>query len=122
MEKLKILIVEDEVLVAIQLKMGLTRAGYVVVGVAASGEEAIESAKKDNPDVVVMDIRLIGAMDGIEAARQIGRFSSARIIFTTGYQEQSLKERAMVLKPAAYLDKPIGWREVDSVIRSGAIS
>lgn len=122
MEKIKVLIVEDEVLIALPLKMELRRAGYEVLGPIVSGEEAIESAKNENPDVVLMDIRLMGSMDGIEAARQIGTFSSARIIFTTGYQDSDVKERAMVLRPAAYLTKPIVWRQIAQVIHDSDLS
>jgi CheY-like chemotaxis protein len=118
MEKLKILIVEDEALVAYQLRMSLHRAGYQVCRPVVSGEEAITSAKEEKPEVIIVDIRLIGDMDGIEAARQISMFSTARIIFTTGYQDLQLKERALALKPAAYLNKPIGWREIEAVIQS----
>jgi DNA-binding NarL/FixJ family response regulator len=65
-----------------------------------------------------MDIRLMGAMDGIEAARQIKVFSSAMLIFTTGYQDPDLRERAMALNPTAYIIKPISWRDIDAIIRS----
>ncbi len=118
MGKLTILIVEDEILVGLMLKTQLNQAGYLVCGVVASGEEAIELAQKENPDVVLMDIRLRGAMDGIEAAGRISAFSSARIIFTTGYQDPELKERAMKLNPAAFLRKPVGYTDIDAIIRS----
>jgi DNA-binding NarL/FixJ family response regulator len=118
MKKLSILIIEDEVLIGLALKKLLSQAGYQVCGPAASGEEAIESTRKENPDVVLMDIRLMGAMDGIEAARQIKVFSSAMLIFTTGYQDPDLRERAMALNPTAYIIKPISWRDIDAIIRS----
>ncbi len=118
MEKLKILIVEDESLIALALKHSLIRAGYEVCELVASGEQAIESAKKESPDVILMDTRLRGGMDGIEAARQIGNFSSATIIFTTGYQYPSLKGRAMALNPAAYLVKPVEIYEIEQAIHS----
>lgn len=118
MGKIKVLIVEDEVLMALPLKTGLNRAGYEVCGMVVSGAEAIEAANKENPDVILMDIRLMDAMDGIEAARQIRTFSSARIIFITGYQDLELKERALALKPTAYLTKPIGWNDVASIIQA----
>lgn len=107
MNRPKILIVEDEFMIAFQLKTQLCRDGYEVCCQVASGEEAIEATKRENPDFVLMDINLRGKMDGIEAARDIGLFSSAKIIFTTGYGDSSLRERAMILCPAAYLSKPI---------------
>ncbi len=116
MKAVKILVVEDEALIGLHLEMELKRAGYAVVGPVASGEEAIDMARHEGPDVVLMDIRLMGEMDGIEAARQIGGFSQARIIFTTGYQDSALKERAMALKPLAYLLKPIGVRQIGATL------
>ncbi len=120
MFKPKILIVEDEFLIAMDLKTKLIRAGYPVCGPVATGKDAIESTRKEAPGVVLMDIRLMGEMDGIEAARQIGSFSSAIIIFTTGYQMVDLKARAMELKPAAYLNKPVLARDIDAVIQSAS--
>lgn len=117
MAKLKILIVEDEVLIALPLKAGLNRAGYDVYGPVASGEEAIASTQKENPDVILMDIRLIGSMDGIEAAQHIGAFSPAKVIFTTGYQESRLKDRALAIKPLAYLIKPIEVHAIRSILQ-----
>jgi len=118
MSKPKILIVEDESLIALQLEIKLSKMGYEICSLSASGEEAIYAAKNDHPDVILMDIRLIGEMDGIEAARQIGQFSRTPVIFTTGYPDNSLKERAMKLKPSAFLIKPIEIQTIDKVIRT----
>lgn len=116
--KLKVLIVEDESIIALQLEFKLSKLGYEICQLAASGEEAIRAAKNNLPDVILMDIRLIGAMDGIEAARQISSFSAAKLIFTTGYPDSSLQERAMALKPSAFLIKPVQIQTIDSAIRS----
>ena len=113
----KILIVEDEVLIGIQIKTELRRAGYQVIGPVTSGEEAIQHARTEKPDVILMDIRLMGNMDGIEAAREIHAFSSPDIIFTTGYQDVAIKERAMALHPLAYLGKPLSARHIDAVLQ-----
>jgi DNA-binding NarL/FixJ family response regulator len=118
MRKYKILIVEDEFLIALDLKQNLKRTSFDVCGTAAEGEEAVEKAKSSDPDVILMDINLMGKIDGIDAAKQIGEFSSALIIFTTGYQDPKLRERASELKPAAYLIKPISIREIETIIRS----
>ena len=117
MANLKCLIIEDEALIAFQLKVNLTRAGFVVSAIAARGDQAIEAARKDPPDVILVDIRLLGAMDGIEAASQIRQFSSAHIIFTTGYSDPQLKDRAMALNPVAYLVKPVEVSEVIAVLK-----
>lgn len=118
MATLKLLIIEDETLIALHLKIGLQKAGYAVVGPAVSGREAILLTQQENPDILVVDIRLMGDMDGIEAAQQIRDFSAARIIFTTGYQDADLKQRALVLNPLAYLIKPVNWRDIDSAIHA----
>jgi CheY-like chemotaxis protein len=118
MKQLKILIVEDESLVALALQMSLERAGYDVCEPVATGEEAIESTRKENPDVVLMDVHLVGGMDGIEAARRIGDFSSAAIIFVTGYSDQGLRDRTLALRPIAYLTKPVEPEDVEAALRS----
>ena len=108
----RILIVEDELIIATLLKAGLVKAGYGVCGMATNGEQAIQTAQKENPDVILMDIHLLGQMDGIEAAHEINRFSKAKIIFTTGYSDLGQKERAMAENPAAYLVKPVDVRQI----------
>ena len=79
----RILIVEDERLIAIDLQRRLTRLGYTVVALAASGAEAIQEALALHPDVVLMDIRLQGDMDGVEAAQQIHASAAIPVVFMT---------------------------------------
>ena len=81
----KILIVEDEILIAEDLRLILQRMGYQVVGTACSGIEAIRKADKLRPDLVLMDIRLQGEMDGVEAARQIRSKADVPIIYVTAH-------------------------------------
>ncbi len=114
----RVLIVEDEYLIAMELGLVLGKAGYELCVPATSGEEAIDRVSKEKPDVVVMDIRLKGPIDGIEAARRIGAISKARILFATGYQDRELRQKAMTLKPAAFLVKPIRVRDIDSIIKA----
>jgi CheY-like chemotaxis protein len=109
---LKFLIVEDELIIAILLKSDLVRAGYGVCGMVTNGEQAIRTAQRENPDVILMDIHLLGEMDGIQAAHEISTFSNAQIIFTTGYSDLTQKERAMALNPAAYLIKPVDVHQI----------
>jgi YesN/AraC family two-component response regulator len=118
MTKQTILIVEDELLVGLALKIELRKAGYRICGMVTSGEDALEAVRNELPDVVIMDIRLLGKMDGIEAASQIRSFSSSKIIFTTGYQDPELKKRASLLNPIAYLIKPVNWHDVDAILCS----
>jgi len=107
----KILIVEDEVLISWSLKILLSREGYTVLGPVTNASDAIE-ALEDSPDIVLMDIQLMGAMDGVDAARAIGTRSSAKIIFTTGYSDPTMTERARSVRPRAILHKPIAPRDL----------
>lgn len=104
---LKILIVEDEVLTAIILKRNLEKAGYQVAASVVSGEAAITTAQEIPIDLVLMDIRLAGEMDGIEAAAQIQKIRETTIIFCTGYDDDETKTRALQLEPLAFLNKPL---------------
>ncbi|HPG41695.1 MAG TPA: response regulator [bacterium] len=118
MKKIKILIVEDETLIALSLKSQLLRAGYEVCTLASTAKQAIDIVLKEAPDFVLIDIRLPGDMDGIEAARQIGACSTAQIIFASGYSDPALQQSAMSVHPAAYLIKPVDVDDIESVVRS----
>lgn len=116
MKKIKILIVEDESLIAMSLKNQLVKAGHQVCRLVTTGKQAVETAKNESPDFVLIDIRLPGDMDGIEAARQISAISAAKIIFASGYSDPALKESAMKLHPAAFLIKPVDVEDIESVV------
>jgi PAS domain S-box-containing protein len=110
--KVQILVVEDERIIALNLKENLESLGYAVVGIAASGDKAVEKATKSHPDLVLMDIRLKGDMDGIQAAQQIWDNLSIPVIYVTGHSDQSTLERAKVTAPFGYILKPIKEREL----------
>ncbi len=112
----RILIVEDEMVLALSLEKLLLRMGFVVVGIVATGEAAIERARADRPDVVAMDIRLAGAMDGIDAASAIVAENEIPIVFMTGYDDSATKLRAMSLRPLGYMVKPINAKLISSTI------
>ena len=118
MKNLKLMIVEDEILIGLQLKTDLSRAGYAVIGPVSTGSEAVSLAQSEKPDIVVLDLRVMGALDGIETARQLNAIFTPWIMFTTGYQDLDLKEVAMEFKPLAYLVKPVDWRDIDTAVRS----
>jgi len=120
MPKTKILIVEDESLIALQLRLMLDRAGYEVCEPVGRGEDAIDLARAEKPDVILMDISLGGDMDGIETALRIADFSSALVIFTTGHSDPGMRDRAQALNPAAYLIKPIEIRSIQSAIKDSS--
>ncbi len=117
-EKVKILIVEDEAIIAMRLQMELNNAGYEVCQMVATGVDAIKSVEDEKPDMVLMDIRLAGEMDGIEAAQEILSRYETSIVFMTGYTDEDVMERAQKLEPTAYLIKPVRVYDIDSIIDS----
>jgi len=100
------MIVEDEWTVADDIKMFLERLGYTVTSVSSSGEEAIQNAEKDKPDLVLMDIVLEGEMDGIEAASEIRTRFNIPIVYLTAYADDKILERAKITEPSGYIVKP----------------
>lgn len=115
-KKIKILIVEDEVMIAQWMKMELEDAGYSVYDFITTGKDAIEFMKDNLPDLILMDINLIGKLDGIDTAKIITSNIDIPIIFMTGYDKHSIVERAMKLNPIAYLTKPIEMWDLEPII------
>lgn len=103
---MRILQVEDEAISALQMELALKRLGHEVLPHVATGEAAIARAERDNPDLVLMDIRLAGEMDGIQAAAAIRSVSAVPIVFITGYDDAEIRDRASGVGPLAYLIKP----------------
>ena len=118
-KRLSILLVEDEFLACLHLKTVLANRGYEIVGPASSGEEAIELAAEFEPDLVLMDIRIAGDIDGIEAASRILDRHPVPLIFMSGYQDRDLRDKALALKPLAYLVKPVMIRDIEAAIEKG---
>src|SRR6056297_2834084 len=112
MAKLKVQIVEDEGVVALDIRRHLESFGYKVVGSHASGEEAISQFKTEAPNLVLMDIRLQGKMDGIEAARIIREQFRVPVIILTAYADEKTIERAKFIEPFGYIIKPFEEREL----------
>lgn len=106
MPSAKILIVDDEVVVAEAIRRQLRSLGYLVVGVVASGPEAVQLAGEHRPDLILMDIKLQGPMDGIEAARTIQGRYAIPVIYLTAFSDEETLERARPTLPLAYLIKP----------------
>ncbi|MFW6129172.1 MAG: response regulator [Candidatus Aminicenantaceae bacterium] len=111
--KIKVLVVEDEVIVAQYLSMELEASGYEVCRFVVTGEEAIQKVKKEEPDLILMDIHLAGRTDGIEAAQKILEYRKIPIIFMTGYSQMEVTAREKNLNPTRFLSKPV---EVDKII------
>ncbi len=112
----RILVVDDERVVSLDIQGILTRLGYRVADTAISGGEAIEKAGALRPDLVLMDIRLSGEMDGIEASIQISRKYEIPVIFLTAYSDDETLTRAMKAGPFGYLLKPFDERELHTAI------
>ena len=108
----RILVVEDERIVARSLRKQLTMLGYEVVGSVSSGEEAIQQTGELRPDLVLMDINLEGAMDGVEAAATIRTQFRLPVVYLTAYSNKEILERAKVTEPFGYILKPYEDREL----------
>ncbi|MBD05574.1 MAG: hypothetical protein CME24_14640 [Gemmatimonadetes bacterium] len=111
-----ILVVEDEPIVALHLQQRLERMGYRVPDVVATGEAAIETAMQKLPQLVLMDISLEGAMDGVEAAEQVTTHLRIPVVFLTAFSNDRTLERAKVTEPYGYLLKPFEERELQTTI------
>ncbi|MDD5305398.1 MAG: response regulator [Elusimicrobia bacterium] len=103
----RVLIVEDEVINAMALAEAIPRWGCQVVDMVTSGEDAIRVAEAEKPDVVLMDITIHGAIDGLGAAREIIGRLGIPVIFMTGYDDEETIRAAQELKPLAFLVKPL---------------
>ena len=114
----KLLLVEDEFLIAALLRRNLMLVGYDVCELVSTGEEAVERAEQEQPDFILMDVRLGGKMDGIEAAREIHQRFQIPIIFMTGYSDKERVAQAKELNPLAYLVKPVTPDDIKPIIDS----
>ena len=112
----KILIVEDEAIVALHEEENLKNMGYTVVGKASSGEEAIRKAEETQPDLVLMDIVLKGEMDGIETAGQITTRFNIPVVYVTAYGDETTLQRAKLTEPFGYILKPFKERDLHVAI------
>ncbi len=115
MDGLRILLAEDESMVALSLKTQLENLGYQVIAIARHGREAVELARTLRPDLVVMDIKM-PEMDGVEASRQIGKAYFCPIILVTAFSDEELIERASEAGVLAYLVKPVDERDLAPAI------
>lgn len=116
--KPRVLIVEDEVIVADDLAYQLEQMGYEVVGTAVSGEEALEIVDEEQPAIVLMDIQLQGEMNGIQTARQIERKSNAAVIFLTAFAGIFLIDPAQMQPPGICLSKPFSPSQLKAALNS----
>lgn len=108
---IKILVVEDEMIIGAKISMQLTSLGYEVTGVLPRGEEAIIHVEKNKPDIVLLDINLKGKLDGIETALQMQRLANIPIIYLTANSDEATFNRARVSRPYAFISKP--YKQLD---------
>ncbi len=113
----KIMVVEDESIVAKDIQNRLKRLGYKVNDIVSSGEEAIRKAAETQPDLILMDIVLKGEIDGIEAAKQINTLFNVPIVYLTAYADDSTIQRAKITEPFGYILKPFQTKELHSAIQ-----
>ncbi|MCH8927232.1 MAG: response regulator [Candidatus Marinimicrobia bacterium] len=118
-KKSKILIIEDERIIAEDISLTLQTLGYNVCAIGSTGEEAVSLAKNLKPDLILMDIRLKGKMDGIQAAEKILSSSRIPIIYVTAYADEKTLQRAKITEPYGYVLKPIRQIELHSAIEIG---
>jgi len=115
-EKINILVVEDESIVGKDIQKTLQNLGYDVACVVSSGEAAIQKAKENRPDLVLMDIVLKGKIDGIEAAEHIRSHFNIPVVYLTAYTDDKTLEGAKITEPFGYVVKPFEDRELKTAI------
>ena len=119
MSNSRIMIVEDEGIIAKDIENTLNRSGYSVVAVASSGKEAIKKTMETQPDLVLMDIVLEGDMDGVEAAEHIRDRFDIPVVYLTAYSDDTTLQRAKITEPFGYILKPFQERELYTTIEMG---
>ncbi len=112
----KILIVEDESLVVMDLTVSLRKIGYEVIGSASNYQDTFLSIKEKKPDLILMDICLNGEKDGIETAKQINQYHNIPIIYLTALDDTEVLEKALKTNPHAYLTKPFSLQSLKAAI------
>jgi len=112
----RILIVEDEALIAMELEDRLTQLGHTVCGRTISGEEAVSTIEELQPELVLMDVNLAGKMNGVEAASEIRKNHDIPIVFLSAFSDEELLQKAAHTEPYGYLVKPFEERELHSTI------
>lgn len=113
---IKILVVEDEMIIGAKISMQLTSLGYEVTGILPRGEEAILHVQQNKPDIILLDINLKGKIDGIETARQIQLQNDIPIIYLTANSDEATFNRAKPTKPAAFISKPFKQLDLQRAI------
>lgn len=115
--KQKVLVVEDESIVAMEIASYIAALGYEVIGTASNAEDAYKAALEGEPDVILMDVKLKGAEDGITAATKIKAEKDTAIVYITAFNDEVSMDRAVATNPAAYLTKPFNRKELAASLK-----
>lgn len=118
MDENKILVVEDEAVIAAEIKYTLEKLGYRVAAIASTGEDALEFLQHEVVDLVLMDIMLAGEMDGVQAAEKIGKSFGIPVVFLTAFADEETLSRVKLTGPYGYLVKPFGGTELRITIET----
>ena len=113
---IKILVVEDEMIIGAKISMQLTTLGYEVTGILPRGEEAILHVQQNKPDIILLDINLKGNLDGIATALKIQQVAEIPIIYLTANSDEATFNRAKATKPAAFISKPFKQLDLQRAI------
>lgn len=116
MDKIKILIVEDEMIIGAKISMQLSTLGYEVTGILSRGEEVAAHVVESKPEIILMDINLKGSMDGIEVATQLQKTVDTPIIYLTANSDEATFNRAKSTKPYAFISKPFNQLDLQRAI------
>jgi DNA-binding NarL/FixJ family response regulator len=119
-EATRILIVEDDFLVAMQTEFALSDAGFEIAGIASTAEDALELAASQRPTLVLMDIRLASKRDGVDAALELFRLYGLRCIFATAHSDREVRSRAEPASPLGWLQKPYTMANLLELVRNAA--
>lgn len=111
------MIVEDELIIQMVTKQVLQEAGFSVCAVSATGEEAVDLVKETTPDIILMDIKLEGELDGVDTMKKIREFSNVPVIYVTGNSDAYHKKRAAETNMFAFLVKPVDFIELINEIK-----
>jgi CheY-like chemotaxis protein len=112
----RILVVDDEQVVAMDIEMQLLAFGYEVTGIAATGKEALRLADETRPDLVLMDVQLRGALDGFCTAEELQKTSNAPVVFVTAFGNKDALRRAKSISRHGYLSKPFRPEDLRAVV------
>ncbi len=117
-ETQRILIVEDDVLIASQMEAALADDGFEIAGIASTSKEALQLAEAQSPTLVVMDIRLAGDRDGIDTALELFRLHGTRCVFASAHSDDGTRRRAAPAAPLGWLQKPYTMASLTAMVRA----